>query len=226
VNKFLELLLTIQFNQTVKPKGKMETKKDTTEEKILEAAKVVFVTKGMDGARMQEIADKAGINKALLHYYFRSKERLFEAIFSEVIKFAFPKITRIALSDAPILSKIDQIIDAYINLLIKHPFIPGFVMKELDRDPSGLLKLIVKFGLNPQFIFDKMQAAMDKGEIIKMDPRHLAANIVSMCIFPFAARPIMSFLLFQNDQKAIEAFYAERAEVIKLFIKNAIVIKQ
>jgi AcrR family transcriptional regulator len=204
----------------------METKKDSTEDKILEAAKNVFVAKGMEGARMQEIADEAGINKALLHYYFRSKERLFEAIFAEIIKFAFPKITRIAQSEEPIVTKIEQVIDAYIDLLIKHPFIPGFVMKELNRDPSGLFKIVMKFGLNPQVIFDQIQLAMDRGEIIQMQPRHLAANIISMCIFPFAARPLVSFVLFNEDQKALETFYAERADVIKQFVINAIVIKK
>ena len=204
----------------------MEAKKDSTEEKILEAAKNVFVVKGMDGARMQEIADKAGINKALLHYYFRSKERLFEAIFSEIIKFAFPKITKIISSDEPIASKIEQVIDAYISLLIKHPFIPGFIIKELNRDPSGLFKLIVKFGLNPQVIVDQIEATMDRGEIIRMDPRHLAINIISMCVFPFAARPILSFVIFKDDQEALNAFYAERADVIKKFVIDAIVIKK
>lgn len=204
----------------------MEAKKDNTEEKILEAAKHVFVTKGMEGARMQEIADEAGINKALLHYYFRSKERLFEAIFSEIIKFAFPKITKIISSDEPITNKIEQVVDAYISLLIKHPFIPGFIIKELNRDPSGLFKLIIKFGLNPQVIVDQIELAMDRGEIIRMDPRHLALNIISMCVFPFAARPIMSFLLFKDDPEALNAFYSERADVIKKFVIDAIVIKK
>ena len=203
----------------------METKKDTTEEKILEAAKNVFVTKGMEGARMQEIADEAGINKALVHYYFRSKERLFEAIFAEIIKFAFPKITRIVQSEEPIITKIEQVIDAYVDLLINHPFIPGFIIKELNRDPSGLFKIVIKFGLNPQAIFDHIQLAMDRGEIIQMPPKHLAVNIISMCIFPFAARPILSFVVFKDDQKALEAFYAERAAVIKKFVIDAIVVK-
>ena len=204
----------------------MEIKKDSTEEKILEAAKNVFVSKGMEGARMQEIANEAGINKALLHYYFRTKERLFEAIFAEIIKFAFPKITQIVQSDEPIVSKLEQVIDAYIDLLIKHPFIPGFVLKELNRDPSGLFKMVVKFGLNPQLVFDEIQRAMDRGEIIQMQPRHLAANIISMCVFPFAARPIVSFILFQDDKKALDQFYSERADAIKQFVINAIVIKK
>lgn len=204
----------------------METKKDNTEEKILEAAKSVFLNKGMDGARMQEIADEAGINKALLHYYFRSKERLFEAIFGEIIKFAFPKITRIIASDMGIVSKIEQFVDAYLEILMKHPFIPGFIMKELSRDPSTFLKMIMKFGFNPQIIFTQIEEAMDRGEIIRMDPRHLAVNVISMCVFPFAARPIISFVIFKEDQQAIENFYRERATVIKQFVVNAIVVKQ
>lgn len=204
----------------------MEPKKDSTEEKILEAAKTVFVTKGMEGARMQEIADEAGINKALLHYYFRSKERLFEAIFSEIIKYAFPKITKIIASDEPITNKIEQVVDAYTSLLLKHPFIPGFIIKELNRDPSGLFKLIVKFGLNPQVIIDQIKSAMDRGEIVRMDPRQLGVNIISMCVFPFAARPIISFVLFKDDQEALNTFYHERADVIKQFVINAIVIKK
>ena len=204
----------------------MEIKKDSTEDKILEAAKNVFVTKGMEGARMQEIADEAGINKALLHYYFRSKERLFEAIFSEVIQMAFPQLTQILKSDAPFVTKMEQVIDAYIDLLRKHPFIPVFVMKELNRDPSGLFKLVLKFGLNPLIIIDQLQLAMDRGEIIRTDPRHIGINIVSMCVFPFAARPMISFLIFKDDQKALDAFYAERADVIKKFVIDAIVIKK
>ncbi|MFY9152732.1 MAG: TetR/AcrR family transcriptional regulator [Prolixibacteraceae bacterium] len=204
----------------------MESKKDSTEDKILEAAKNVFVAKGMEGARMQEIADEAGINKALLHYYFRTKERLFEAIFSEVIKVAFPTITRILQSDTGIITKIEQIVDAYIEILIKHPFLPGFVLKELNRDPSGLFKMILKFGLNPQPVFNQIQESMDRGEIIQMKPHHLALNVASMCIFPFAARPILNFVLFKDDEKALDEFYAERAEVIKKFVINAIVIKK
>lgn len=201
----------------------METKKDSTEDKIMEAAKNVFVTKGMDGARMQEIADEAGINKALLHYYFRSKERLFDAIFGEIIKFAFPKITRILQSDSGIVIKIEQFIDAYMEILLKHPFIPGFIMKELSRDPSGLFKLVVKFGLNPQIVLTQIQESMNRGEIRPMDPRHLAINVVSMCVFPFAARPILNFLLFKDNPEALQAFYAERAVVIKQFVIKAIV---
>jgi hypothetical protein len=84
----------------------------------------------------------------------------------------------------------------------------------------------MKFGLNPQVIFDQIQLAMDRGEIIQMQPKHLAANIISMCVFPFAARPIINFILFRDDPAALEVFYNERADVIKQFVINAIVIKK
>ena len=159
-----------------------------------------------------------------MHYYFRTKERLFEAIFTEIIKFAFPQLTQIIQSDIPMVTKIEQVIDAYIAILIKHPFVPGFIMKELNRDPSGLFKLVLKFKLNPQIVFDQIQEAMDRGEIIRMKPQHLVVNVVSMCIFPFVARPVLNFVVFKEDSKALEEFYAERATVIKRFVINAIVI--
>ena len=204
----------------------METKKDTTEEKILEAARNVFVSKGMEGARMQEIADEAGINKALLHYYFRSKEKLFQAIFSEIIKFAFPKLSGILLSDKNIIEKIEAVIDAYVDLLRRHPFIPAFIIKELNRDPSGLFKMVLNLGFNFQGVFDEIQRAIDRGEIRPIRPQHLAVNVVSLCVFPFAAKPILSYVIFKDNPQELEAFYAERAEVIKKFVIDAIVLKK
>lgn len=201
-----------------------ENKKDTTEEKIMQAAKDVFVSKGMEGARMQEIADKAGINKALLHYYFRTKERLFDAILSEIIKFAFPKLTGILMSEKSIVTKIEEVIDAYVDVLIRHPFIPAFILKELNRDPSGLFKMVVKYGFNFQGVFDQIQQAIDRGEIRPIRPQHLVTNIVSLCVFPFAARPILNYVIFKENQQELDAFYAERAEVIKKFVIDSIVI--
>ena len=91
-------------------------KKDfTTEEKILTAAKQVFLTRGMDGARMQDIADEAGINKALLHYYFRSKDQLFEKIFLEVAHAFLPRVLGILESESTLFEKIERFCNEYIS---------------------------------------------------------------------------------------------------------------
>ena len=203
----------------------MNSKKENTEEKIIDAARTIFVKKGMDGARMQEIADEAGINKALLHYYFRSKEKLFDAILGQIIRIAFPKISSIITSEDDFKSKLVKFIDAYLDILHKHPFLPGFVIKEVNRDASLFFKLIKSHGFNPVPVFTKIQEAMDRGEIIQMRPEHLVANVISLCVFPLAAKPIIEFVGFDGDQKATKQFYAERKEVVKTFVLNAILVK-
>ena len=90
----------------------MSEKDSNTEQIILKAARKVFTHKGFDGARMQEIADEAGINKALLHYYFRSKDKLFEAIFKEVITTFFPRIISVLTSDLSLFEKITLFTDS------------------------------------------------------------------------------------------------------------------
>lgn len=198
--------------------------KDNTEDKIVEAAKDVFVRKGMDGARMQEIADEAGINKALLHYYFRSKEKLFDAIFERIIGIAFPKIGQILFSDADFKIKVEQAVDTYLDLLMKHPYLPAFILKEVNRDASLLFKLIRKLGFDPKPILKMVSDAMDRGEIIRMKPEHLIINVVSLCVFPFAVRPIIGYVAFGEDKKATDAFFEERKQVVKGFVLRAIAV--
>ncbi len=203
----------------------MIDKKENTEEKIIDAARSVFIKKGMDGARMQEIADEAGINKALLHYYFRSKEKLFDAILGKIIKVAFPKISGIMVSDADFKTKLVQAIDAYLDIFFKHPYLPAFVLKEVSRDPNVFIKIIVKRGLNPKLVFKIIEDAMDRGEIVKMKPQHLVINIIGLCVFPFAARPIIEFVAFDEDKKATDQFFKERKAVIKEFVLRSIEVK-
>ena len=115
--------------------------------KSLSAAREVFLQKGFAGARMQDIADEAGINKALLHYYFRSKEKLFETIFREAFEKLIPHITEVFSSDLPFYDKIRAFTDAYITMAIENPFIPLFVLNAMHSDPEGFQK---KFGDIPK----------------------------------------------------------------------------
>lgn len=202
--------------------NQMNTKKDNTEDKILDAAKNVFIKKGMEGARMQEIADEAGINKALLHYYFRSKDKLFDAIFSRIIGLAFPKISQIFQADQPFAWKVEQVIDTYLSLLMKHPYLPAFILKEVNRDPSMFFKLVLKHGFSPAPILKIIEEAMDRGEIIRMNPKHLVVHVLSMCIFPFAAKPVIHFVLFDEDKQATQTFFEERKQEVKQFVLRAI----
>lgn len=218
--------MTIRLNQTVKPMGKIQSsQKDNTEEKILNAAQTVFIRKGMDGSRMQEIADEAGINKALLHYYFRTKQKLFEAIFQKLFRQIFPNIESLILSDTPIREKLEIFIDKYNELLWKHPYLPAFVLREIHRDPEFLVSVIRNQGVNPAQISEIFEREMEAGHIRKMDPRDLMVNIISLSIFPYAAKPLMNVMFFENDKKAYRDFLKKRNETIKEFVFNSILIK-
>jgi len=202
-----------------------EIKKDNTENKILEAAHQVFIEKGMDGTRMQEIANTAGINKALLHYYFRTKQKLFESIFAKVFEQVFPKIESLIKSDLPIEEKLGVFIDKYIDILLKNPFIPTFILKEINRDPEFLASVIKSQGINPRQIIEMFQKEMDAGNIRKMDPRELMVNLLGLSIFPFAAKPLMKLVFFENDKKAYNRFLENRKITVKEFILNSILLK-
>ncbi len=202
-----------------------EINKDNTEQKILDAANEVFTQKGMDGTRMQEIANRAGINKALLHYYFRTKQKLFEAIFKRVFANAFPKISALMLSDLPIKEKISAFIDNYIGLLAKNPHIPAFILKEINRDPEMLANVIKSSGINPREVIEMMKKEMEAGNIRKMDPKEVMINIVALSIFPFVGRPLLETMIFENDQKAYQAFLNKRKQTVKEFVFNAILLK-
>jgi len=203
-----------------------DIKKDNTEEKILDAAQTVFTRKGMDGARMQEIADEAGINKALLHYYFRSKQKLFEAIFSVVFSKAFPNIQQFLASDIPVEEKMGRFIEKYIDLLLKNPYLPTFILKEINRDPEFLAKVIKKQGANPGELFKVFEKEMDAGNIKRMDPRELMINVIGLSVFPFAAKPLMQIMFFNNDKKAYKEFLKQRKETVKQFVLDSILIKE
>jgi len=213
------------FNHLVKLHGQMSgIKKDNTEEKILSAAQSVFIQKGMDGARMQEIANEAGINKALLHYYFRSKQKLFEAIFTTVFRQVFPNIKMLVQSEKPIAEKLTLFIDSYIGVLLKNPYLPSFILKEINRDPEFLASVIRKQGINPGDIFKMLEKEIADGNIREIDPRELMLNILALSIFPIAAKPLMQIMFFENNKKAYKSFLEKRKTTVKEFVLNSIII--
>ena len=117
------------------------TEELSTEEKILKAAEEVFMRDGYDGSRMQDIADVAGINKALLHYYFRSKDKLFEKVFDAKIQGFFPKVDVVFNQDILFIDKIYFFIEGYMELLRKNPYLPLFVLNTVNsKDKSEFIK--------------------------------------------------------------------------------------
>lgn len=193
-----------------------------TELHILDAARKVFLQYGFDGTTMQMIANESKINKALLHYYFRNKDRLFEAVFMEAFSQMIPNILKIFNSDSDFFDKIRSFVDVYISALLQYPQIPLFILHELRRNPDRIVELIKSSGIKPEFILQLIREETGKGNIIPIDPYQILVNMLSLCIFPFAARPMIQGFIFGNDERAYQEFLENRKQQVADFIIKAI----
>lgn len=201
-----------------------KAKDKNTEELILNAAKNVFQSKGMDGARMQEIADHAGINKAMLHYYYRSKQLLFEAVFKNAFSLLAPQLNAVLNDDSSIEDKVRNFTANYISFISQHPYLPTFVIQELNRNPEFILNMKDSQGFpNLKKFKNQVKNEVDMGLIKPISAEQLFMNIMSLNVFPFVARPLlMAFTNTDNDtyQQLLENRKTEVAD----FIINAIKI--
>ena len=199
-----------------------------TERRILDAAHVVFVRSGTAGARMQEIADEARVNKALLHYYFRSKDRLSEAVFQRVARGLFGRINQTLTSDAALEDKVRALVAVYIDQLSETPYAPAYVISEVNHHPERAEQFVHSVrqgGADPRLIFDILQTQIDAaaraGIMRKMPARQFFVNLVSLCVFPFAARPLLCAIL-QLDADGFRGFIAERKAQLPAFFLGAL----
>lgn len=202
----------------------MTDNKLDTEKIILEAARKVFIKKGLDGARMQEIADEAGLNKALLHYYFRSKEKLFKRVFREAMGKFFPSmLNTLESSDISIERKIELFVQSYITTIRENPFIPSFIIGELNKNPEQLTEFFIYSGIDISRVSVIIRDVIAKeANLSFIQARHLVVNIISLSLFPFVARPLLEKIMFDSKEEEFNRFLDERKEIIMALIKNAI----
>lgn len=209
---------------------KAQTTDRETEQRILDAARLVFTRRGTAGARMQEIAAEAGVNQALLHYYFRSKERLSIAVFQQLASSLFPALMQTLGSDMTIDQKIDAIVALYLDNLSKNPFLPGYLISELHHHPDRLPHMLASAtGIDAArmlaHVVTRLGQQLDTearaGRMRPIAPQQFVANIISLCVFPFAARPMLS-LAFGFDDAGFARFIEERKRDLPRYIHNAI----
>jgi AcrR family transcriptional regulator len=199
----------------------MKYKKDTSE-KILQSAFTEFEEKGYSGARMQSIADRAGINKALLHYYYKSKDALFQIIITRAFKMFLPGAISIFNEEPDFFTAIEKFTAVYIDFLIKHPRIPGFVTQEININPERVVNLFKFSGFNKSLIETKIRKAIDEGLIDETEPVQLIVNVISLLIFPFVTKPIITGIVLDGDKQAYNRFIEERKKEVAKFVIKAI----
>ena len=196
-------------------------KTENTEAEILIAAKEIFQQKGMAGARMQEIADKAKINKALLHYYYRSKQLLFEAVFKNAFSLLAPQLNKVLNDDSDLFEKIRGFTKNYVSFVIAHPYLPNFVIQELNKNPEFIAKLranenfpsIEKFKL-------QVEEAIKNGVIKPIEAEQLFINIISLNIFPFIGQPLLMALINTDNAKYKKIMENRKKEVAEFIINS------
>jgi TetR/AcrR family transcriptional regulator len=197
----------------------------STELKIFEAAREVFQAKGLEGARMQEIADKAEINKSLLHYYYRSKDKLFEKVYQLSIIRVIPQIVSLLNQDLPLEYKLRNFIDKYLEIIIANPDIPLFILHELNKNPTRLKTFMLnEVGKKITPFLEQLREESRKGNTVDLPAEQILVNIMSMIIFPFIGRPVFQ-TIFEMDDAAFEQFIYERKKLLPDFIVNTVIKK-
>ncbi len=199
----------------------MNSKDRSTEDSILQSAREIFTRKGRDGARMQAIADHAGVHKTLLHYYFRSKEKLFYRVVEEVINDLISQVITTSFSPAPFKTFLRRFINNHIDFLEQHQDMLGFLLWELKKDPQliqqGILKRFDPLGGNPfELLSGRIKAAVKSGEIRPIHEMDFIINLVSLNVFVFALIPVISTIINPNENQLRALVKSRKKEVFRL----------
>ena len=195
------------------------------ENRIIDAARAVFIEKGYAETSMSEIAAKAGINRPALHYYFRTKDKMFQAVFGSIVSSVIPKVfDAIMHKEKSVAERTECIIDAYYSLFINTPQLPLFMLRELNRDPEMLIKTIL--GLNVADTMRKaissLQEEMDEGKLKKVPLQFIFFNFYSLLTFPFLTIDI-SRKVFKNNEENFRQSLAEWKQNIMFQMENLLV---
>ena len=193
----------------------MKSEELSTEDKILLAASKVFTEKGFSGARTRDIAEEAGINLALLNYYFRTKEKLFEQVMKVKIILLFGQIIPIVSNEKTSLDvKLDLASGKYFDILSKNPNLPLFILSEIQKKTSDVKSILpADKVLKNSFIIKQIQEKKPE-----MNPFHFLLNFLSMTVFPFLGKPILQTFEVMNDEE-FQKFVEERKTLVPMWIK-------
>jgi AcrR family transcriptional regulator len=211
----------------VKPDSQPPQRDEGTEQRILDAAHKIFVQRGTDGARMQDIADEAGVNKALLHYYYRTKEGLSDAVFKRAAGTLLSEVLPIMGSDLGLEEKIDRFVTAELRILSAHPYLPGYVLSELAHHSERFIALFSGMTGNrvQKVVLPKLREQIAErvaaGTLAPVTAEQFLITCLSCCIFPFAARPLLTVVL-NLGPRGFDRFIEQRAQELPEFLKRAL----
>ncbi|MDH6353734.1 AcrR family transcriptional regulator [Dysgonomonas sp. PH5-45] len=191
-----------------------------TEEKIRIAARGEFLEKGFNATRIRDIAELAEVNVALVNYYFRSKENLFDIIMFDCMQDMFSFLNKIVNNEQTSLSfKIQEIVKSYVNMYKTNPHLPLFVFREIQTNPDRLIRKIgiPQDSMQNSYFFKQLGDHISKKKL-GITPLHVFVNIVSLTILPVVGKSfIFKMCTFENEE--YENFVNEREALVPEWIK-------
>lgn len=197
------------------------------EEKIIEVAKAIFIEKGYAETSMSEIAEKVGINRPGLHYYYRTKDKMFEAVFGDILLTIMPKIIDIIIQkDKSIGFRIGAIVDTYYSLFIEIPKLPMFIIREINRDNNIIIETAIKLNLPERFMtaITSIQEEMKEGKINNIPVRFMFYNFYSLLSIPFLSQNL-THSIFLEENESFEEMLSKWKPYIISQMENLLVVR-
>lgn len=195
----------------------MTMEKTNTEQQIIEAAKQVFIEKGFAGSSMSDIAARAGINRPALHYYFRTKEKMFEAVFADLLCSFVPSVQEAIQQDAPLAGRIAKIVDIYAEMLRRNPRLPLFAVGEIRRDVGHILSTarnIESIRQTALLVGKTLKEEMAAGHIRQMPLEQIFYTFYGLLFIPFLTRPFVE-AVFPDPDGLDARFDLWKAQVVR-----------
>ncbi len=195
----------------------------STEERIKEAARRLFTLKGFAATRTRDIAEEAGINLALLNYYFRSKQKLFDLVMLENFQQFIKGITVNFLDETLSFDqRIERIVVAYVDMLTRLPDLPMFILNEIRGNPSKIAaKLNTEIAPMRQNMFKQLIASNEEGKT-NLEPFHFIANLIGLTVFPFVGRPILQRVTGVTDEQ-FRQYMEDRKKLVPIWLKAMLI---
>jgi AcrR family transcriptional regulator len=194
----------------------MNKKNGNVEARIFAAARTVFLRQGLEGTAMGQIASEAGLSRPALHYYFRSKDQLFGAVFGQALDNFIAQLNDIIEMDAPLEKKLAIFIRDELAMLCANPFLPNFILHEMRRHPEAI---VAQFRmrtavLNTPKLDRELKAAISAGRLRPFNYADLMTNVSGLCLYPFIAKPLMMEYFFRHNDRAFARFIDKRKKEI------------
>lgn len=194
----------------------MKNESLSAEERILDAATQNFLFRGYAGARMQQIANDAGVNKALLHYYFENKEVLFKRVMEDALA-GFGSIAGVLLEKeaGTLQQRLSLLTERFLQILLRKPFLPGFVLQEAQQHPEIMYPILKQYEADLGALQLEINAEAATGRMQPVEARELIVNMFSVCFFPFLAMPLLSQVLYAEADEALGSLLNQRRKAVE-----------